>query len=646
MNGKSLREKIIGGGIGKPALMSVREMNGIFPGGKIMGKKQLALCIALCFLTIWLAGAEVHDAALNGDLSSIKALVAKDPALLNAVNNNGRTPLHLAVSRGHLEMAAWLIKKGADVNLREASFQLTPLHLAVWGGHLETALMLLKNGADLQAREKDNETALYYVKNNLPLAKLLVSRGLKVRDTKSSAGNTPFSIAIERGYIDVADYFLAMGADALFTTENGMTALHLACWQGKEKIFRILIKKGVPVDAREKSGMTPLLLASMHGNLDAVKVLLEHKADVNAQDQNGLFPLLQAAKDGRKEIVQRLLDAGADPRATMGKSGLTALHMACALGYGDIARALLDKGADAKTTNVWQHTPYGLAVRYGHRNLAELLVNRGAKAGSPGKDAADGAWLKKSLAAGQALVWYVEHSGWAVKTANHLLVFDYYKPDPAPDQPGIANGWIVPAEIGDLPVTVFISHSHGDHYMPSVFTWKNSVKNITYVAGFKPEGQSGYILPALHEPTALNGLEIIPIEANDSGQGYFITVDGVTIFHPGDHANRQRDFSGPFKKEIDYLADRGLKADILFVPVSGCGFGDIISVKKGNFYTMDRLSARHVFPMHAQGNPIRYMEFAKEAQARGYENTIHCAEFPGDCFVVKAEKTSKAGAPK
>ena len=94
-------------------------------------------------------------------------------------------------------------------------------------------------------------------------------------------------------------------------------------------------------------------------------------------------------------------------------------------------------------------------------------------------------------------------------------------------------------------------------------------------------------------------MEIIPIESNDSGQGYFVKVDGVTIFHPGDHANRQRDFSGPFKKEIDFLADQGLKADILFAPVSGCGFGDIVAVKKGVFYTIDRLAARSVFPMHA-----------------------------------------------
>ncbi len=189
-------------------------------------------------------------------------------------------------------------------------------------------------------------------------------------------------------------------------------------------------------------------------------------------------------------------------------------------------------------------------------------------------------WLSEPLAAGQAVVWYLGHSGWAVKTQKHLLIFDYWKNAALPDEPGLANGTINPLELRDLDVTVFASHAHSDHYMPEIFTWKKIIPKITYIMGFKAENAEGYTLLPNREKKELNGLEIIPIESNDSGQGYFIKVDGVTIFHPGDHANRQRDFSGPFKKEIDFLADQGLKADILFAPVSGCGFGDIVRRQK------------------------------------------------------------------
>jgi ankyrin repeat protein/L-ascorbate metabolism protein UlaG (beta-lactamase superfamily) len=540
-------------------------------GEKMNFKKLMVSCFVLCFLSFVLVSAEIHNAALNGDLTKVKELLAKDPSLLNAANDVGRTPLHVAANSGHTELAVWLIKQGADVNRRESSYQLTPLHLAVWNGHLEVTRLLLTHGADLQAREKDNENALYYaaLSNNLELVKYLVGKGLKVKDSGSSAGNTPLSIAVQNGNFAVASYFISRGAE------------------------------------------------------------------VNARTVDGLFPLFMAAKEGHKDMVLELLAAGAKADATLPDSGLSPLHLASAQGYGTIADALLAKGADANAKDKWNHTPYGLASRYGHHNLVELLLARGAHADETSVKAADASWLKKTLAEGEALVWYTEHSGWAVKTANHLLVFDYYKPDPAPDQPGMANGWVVPAEIKDLPVTVFISHSHADHYSPAVFDWKKEIQNITFVAGFRPEGKDGYSLLPVHEKKVMNGVEIIPIESNDSGQGYFVKVDGVSIFHPGDHANRQRDFSGPFKKEIDYLADQGLKADILFVPVSGCGFGDITAVKKGDYYTMDRLSARYIFPMHAQGNPLQYQQFAKEAKERGYENTFNCAEFPGDCFVVK-----------
>ena len=612
----------------------------VFKGGKMSIKRLLTWLYVSCFLTFMLVSAEIHDAALNGDSVKVKELLAKDPSLLNAVNDIGRTPLHQAAVRGHLELAAWLVKQGADVNRRENSYRLAPLHLAARGGYLEIVRLLLKNGADLQARENDNENALYYAAlgNNLELVKYLVGKGLKVKDSESSAGNTPLSIAVQNGNFSIASYFIQKGADTQYKDKEDQTLLHIASWRGKQDMFKLLVQKGIAVNAPNNNKWTALHLVSTFGNLEAVKVLLAGKADVNARTADGLFPLFMAAKAGYKDIVQELLAAGAKAGDTMGETGLTPLHMACTMGYGDIAKALLDKGADTNAKDKWDHTPYGLASRYGHKSISEFLLARGAKSEESGKEPAGAEWLKKPLSAGEALVWYTEHSGWVVKTANHFLVFDYFKPDPPPDQPGLANGTIVPAEIKDQAVTVFISHNHGDHFTPAVFDWKKEIKDITYITGFNPEGKDGYMVLPPHEKKSLNGMEIIAIESNDSGQGYFVKVDGVTIFHPGDHANRQRDFSGPFKKEIDYLADLGLKADILFLPVSGCGFGDIISVKKGGYYTMDRLSARHVFPMHSAGNPLQYHLFAKEAKERGYENTFQCAEFPGDCFVVKPQE--------
>ena len=248
--------------------------------------------------------------------------------------------------------------------------------------------------------------------------------------------------------------------------------------------------------------------------------------------------------------------------------------------------------------------------------------------------------LTKKLEQGQAITWYLGHSGWAIKTQNHFLVFDYCKGDNGPDELCLPNGHINPEEIKDLNVGVFISHSHGDHFDPSVFEWKKNVKNINFITGFKTDkaADSDYVLMEGRQKQKIGDMKVLTIESNDSGVGFFVIVDGIKIFHSGDHANRKQDFSGPFAKEINYLAEHNLKPDFFFAPISGCGFGDIVAVKKGVYYTIKKLSPKIVFPMHAIRNECRYKEFADEAKDANLDANMCCAENRGDRFIFKDGK--------
>ena len=182
--------------------------------------------------------------------------------------------------------------------------------------------------------------------------------------------------------------------------------------------------------------------------------------------------------------------------------------MAAAKGYGKICAMLIEKGADVNPKDNDGKTPLYYADRYQHKAIAALLQEKGAAI--EGKEKlSDRPWLSEPLAAGHAVVWYLGHSGWAVKTQNHLLVFDYWKRDALPDEPALANGAINPLELRDLNVTVFASHAHGDHYMPEIFEWRKTMPKITYIMGFKPENAEGYTLLPNREKKELNGLEII-----------------------------------------------------------------------------------------------------------------------------------------
>jgi ankyrin repeat protein/L-ascorbate metabolism protein UlaG (beta-lactamase superfamily) len=480
-------------------------------------------------------------------------------------------------------------------------------------------------------------------KGDLVKVKELLAKDPALLNSKDSNEKSPLHWAVQGGHLKLAKYLIAKGADFKTPRLEGYALLHEAAGSQATEIVDLLLQKGIAVDLKTDFGATALHYAAMRGPAATVSLLIKRGADVNALSQNGWWPLDLAVAKGRSEVVAILLNAGANANMTAKESQRSPLHIAAAKGYGKVSALLVEKGAIINAKDKAGRTPLFYSERYQHRNVAALLLEKGAVVAA--KEMVSGRpWLSEPLPTGQAVVWYLGHSGWAVKTQKHLLIFDYWKNAALPDEPGLANGTINPLELRDLDVTVFSSHAHSDHYMPEIFTWKKSIPKITYVMGFKAENAEGYILLANREKKEMNGLEIMPIEANDSGQGYFVKVDGVTIFHPGDHANRQRDFSGPFKKEIDFLADQGLKADILFAPVSGCGFGDIVAVKKGVFYTIDRLSARTVFPMHANSVEVRYHEFAKEAQNAGYTMPVCCAGFAGDHFLVTPEGVKWASA--
>jgi hypothetical protein len=97
---------------------------------------------------------------------------------------------------------------------------------------------------------------------------------------------------------------------------------------------------------------------------------------------------------------------------------------------------------------------------------------------------------------GNASVWYLGHCGFAVRTSNHLLIFDYQEsrdgqqPKSRPTKLSLENGWVNPEEIKDLAVGVFVSHSHNDHFDPVILERKKSIPDIQYffisLAGKQP----------------------------------------------------------------------------------------------------------------------------------------------------------------
>ena len=97
-----------------------------------------------------------------------------------------------------------------------------------------------------------------------------------------------------------------------------------------ERVAKLLLELGAPVDGETANGMTALMGAAIPGSERLIDLLLDHGADVNHRSQDKRSPLIcaagyaewAAAEDEYQlalRIVKRLLDAGADPYARNGK---------------------------------------------------------------------------------------------------------------------------------------------------------------------------------------------------------------------------------------------------------------------------------------------------------------------------------------
>ncbi|XP_071394678.1 M-phase phosphoprotein 8 isoform X3 [Centroberyx affinis] len=93
---------------------------------------------------------------------------------------------------------------------------------------------------------------------------------------------------------------------------SGMSLSMLAAAGGQDDILRLLIKKGVRVNGRQKNGTTALMHAAEKNFLTTVAILLEAGSYVNAQTLSGETALMKACKRGNADVVRLLLEYGAD----------------------------------------------------------------------------------------------------------------------------------------------------------------------------------------------------------------------------------------------------------------------------------------------------------------------------------------------
>jgi L-ascorbate metabolism protein UlaG (beta-lactamase superfamily) len=115
-----------------------------------------------------------------------------------------------------------------------------------------------------------------------------------------------------------------------------------------------------------------------------------------------------------------------------------------------------------------------------------------------------------------------------------------------------------------------------------------------------------------------------------------VEVDGLTIYHAGDHAGWREGRREGFTQEIDYLAERFDNIDFAFLNVTGCHVQDTIALEESVVYTLQHLHPKIWFPTHGQNREYVYQSFADKVAAHdGVTSEATCFENNGDCIVYR-----------
>jgi ankyrin repeat protein/L-ascorbate metabolism protein UlaG (beta-lactamase superfamily) len=575
----------------------------------------------------------------KGETEAILKVFADDPKSMTADLGEGMTSLHYAVYFGNETVVDYVLKNGVGLHVKD-SRGLTPVWFSVSGGRPAMLKKLIALGADLKVQNAAGDNLLFRAVNsgNLETIGILLDNGFAV-DMKNSWGATPAVYAARTGNVDVIKYLASRGAD-LKAVNGNFTLLHESVFSGRTEAIEYLLDQGLAVDASHGAAGTPLLLAVDFGNIPGALTLVRRGADINAADKNGITAFRYAVMKGAKELIAVTLEKKPDIKAADPRTGKTVLHEAALRGYSAIVGDLLKAGADKNAKDKKGRTALSYALKYGNGAAADVLRKAGAAEVPWETNLDDAAYLKKPLADGEAFIWYLKHSGWALKTKSALLVFDYWDNDLPPDKKLLANGHIDPAELAGLKVYVFVSHDHGDHFDGQIRDWRNVIPGIQYIFGFEAEGTEGAIHMAPRTERRVGDLAVTTIRSNDAGVGFAVQVDGLTVFHAGDHSNNTLEMAGnDFFPEIDFLAEQGVRPDIaFFLNAYGCGSTNPEAFQKGIFYAVDKLKIKAVLPMHAAYKEWVYGDLVEGVAKNKVAVQVGAAVNQGDRFAFSGGK--------
>ena len=355
----------------------------------------------------------LHLAVSHGYDDIVRALIHAPDVNLNSRDEDGNTPLNVAVMSNRERSAQLLVNAGADINILYDTHQSTmlhiaahcgyndivralikrpdvnlnvrnkdgntPLHSAAWSGREQSARLLIDAGADINISDNQQWTALHLAASNghSSIVGELIKAPHRNLNVRNENGDTPLNVAADNGRAASARLLIDAGADINISDNKQRTALHMAADLGYDDILRTLIDApDVNLNLRTETGHTPLHAAANNGRAASARLLIDAGANINISDKYQQTALHLAAYFGYDDIVDALIKRPDVNLNVRNKDGNTPLHIAADNGRAASARLLIDAGADINISDHKQRTALHMAADLGDDDIVDALIKR------------------------------------------------------------------------------------------------------------------------------------------------------------------------------------------------------------------------------------------------------------------------------
>lgn len=304
---------------------------------------------------------------------------SKDEILIgNITHYTNTTPLMIASSYGHYDIAKSLIDNGALVNLR-ASDGFNALMEAVRTDNIDMAKLLINNNSDINIKNKDGKNMIIIACENgsEEMFNLLVENNADI-NAKSSWGASALIYASEKGNINIMQYLIDNGIDVNGKAdENGDTPLLWAVTgENPYEASKLLIENGADVNAANNGGVAPATILAASAP-EVVKLLKDNGADLDTKFLDYYPPIAIAAGAGNLEIVKALVENGADVNYYPNDINYTAIFHAIDQHNYEVAEYLLKNGVDLNI-KMKPDNDYGRSIKESYNVLeyAEAIQDK------------------------------------------------------------------------------------------------------------------------------------------------------------------------------------------------------------------------------------------------------------------------------